>query len=366
MRLGLNFQWKLTLSFIAIIIFVVLFVYFLSNYYILQHFENFCEFYGKELPRCLSDEGGRRFVLAINKTLVWVGALGFVLAFLFGYFISKFFLRPIDEIVSSVRSFSKGNHKTRINQNYKDEMGDLAKSLNEMFMSLEKSEKLRRDLTANISHELATPLTNIYGYIEALADNVIKEKKEKERVFDLIKKESERLIILVRELKSLALLESDNFTPSLEEVEVNKLIADTLEGFEMKARKKGVVFKKEFDPDSGLIKLDPHKFQQALCNIIDNAVYYSPQGGEVRVRTKVKNDQLSVSVKDQGEGIKQEDLPFIFERFYQGDKSRSEKDRSIGIGLTIVKKIVESHQGKLEVFSKQGEGSEFIISLPRS
>jgi signal transduction histidine kinase len=366
MKFRLNLQWKLTLSFILIVAFVVLFVYLLSNYYIVRHFEEFCNFYGDQLPKCLSDEAGQRFVLAINKTLIWVSSISFVLAFIFGYFASKFFLGPIDGIISAVKSFSGGNYKTRINHQTKDEMENLVKSLNEMFDNLEKTEKLRKDLTANISHELATPLTNIYGYMEALTDNVIRDKNEKEKTLILVKKETERLIKLTRELKSLSLLESDHFNLIPEKININKLIKNTLKNFNLKIKSKKLIIKENFASNLPAAKIDPNKFQQAFSNIIDNAINHTPAKGEIKIKTEQKGDLLIISVKDSGKGIKKEDLPFIFERFYQGNKSRSGQGENIGIGLTIVKKIVEAHQGKIEVFSQKNKGAQFIISLPKN
>ncbi|MFW5884990.1 MAG: sensor histidine kinase [Patescibacteria group bacterium] len=364
MKLNLSLQWKLTISFILIVAFVILFVYLLSNYYIIRHFEFFCEAYGSELPKCLSDQAGQRFLTAINKTLVWIGSIGFLLALFFGYFASRFFLKPIDKVISAVKSFSKGNYQTRIDLQTDKEIRELIESLNEMFQSLEKSEQLRKDLTANISHELATPLTNIYGYIEALKDGLISSKKEKSKTLNIIKKETERLIKLTRELKSLALLESDNFRSSREKTDVNKLIESTLENFKMKIKKKKIKLKKNLNSDLPQIKIDSCKFQQALSNVIDNAIYYSYPEGKIEIETGLKEGNAIISIKDFGKGIKKEDLPFIFERFYQGNKSRSGRGGNIGIGLTIVKKIIESHQGKIEVFSQKNRGSKFIISIP--
>jgi two-component system sensor histidine kinase ResE len=202
--------------------------------------------------------------------------------------------------------------------------------------------------------------------MEALTDNVIRDKNEKEKTLILVKKETERLIKLTRELKSLSLLESDHFNLIPEKININKLIKNTLKNFNLKIKSKKLIIKENFASNLPAAKIDPNKFQQAFSNIIDNAINHTPAKGEIKIKTEQKGDLLIISVKDSGKGIKKEDLPFIFERFYQGNKSRSGQGENIGIGLTIVKKIVEAHQGKIEVFSQKNKGAQFIISLPKN
>jgi signal transduction histidine kinase len=364
-RIKFNLQWKLTLSFLAVVILAIIIVSFSANYYIHRYFQEFCEASGNIMPRCFSGEAGRGFLMSINRSLVWVGGLGAIISIMFGYFLSKLILSPLQKVILAIKKFSAGDYTTRITAKTGDEINDLIEMLNEMFSSLEKLEKLRKDLVANLSHELSTPLTNIYGYLEALNDNVINNEPERSKAISLVKKEAERLIYLTKELKKLAILESDNFSLSLEDVELNGLIEKICEKFRLRIAQKNIDFHKTFDPELPVIKIDPSKFEQVIFNLLDNAIKYSTDNGTIELKTWQEAGRIAFSIKDNGQGIEREDLPFIFERFYRADKARTKKDDSIGIGLTIAKKIVEAHKGEIEVKSEKNKGSEFIVYLPK-
>jgi len=360
-----NLQWKLTLSFMAAVILAIIIVSFSAKYYIHRYFQEFCEASGNIIPRCLRGEAGQGFLISINRSLAWVGGLGTIISIMFGYFLSKLILSPLQKVMLATKKFSAGVYTTRITAKTGDEINDLIKTLNEMFSSLEKLEKLRKNLVANLSHELSTPLANIYGYLEALNDGVIKDELERHRAISLVKNEAERLIHLTRELKKLAILESDNFSLLLEEVEINGLMEKICEKFEPRFKEKRIGLKKMFNRGLPKIKIDPAKFEQVISNLLDNAIKYSLYEGIIELKTQQEEKWVIVSVKDYGQGIDQNDLPFIFERFYRADKARTKKDDSVGIGLTIVKKIVEAHKGKIEVKSEKNKGSEFIVYLPK-
>jgi signal transduction histidine kinase len=170
---------------------------------------------------------------------------------------------------------------------------------------------------------------------------------------------------LTKELKKLAILESDNFSLSLEDIELNNLIEKICENFALRIRQNNINLRKTFDMELPMVKIDPSKFEQVIFNLLDNAIKYSPNGGTIELRTWPETGRIAFSIKDNGQGIEQEDLPFIFERFYRADKARTKKDDSIGIGLTIAKKIVEAHKGRIEVKSEKNKGSEFIVYLPK-
>lgn len=348
----------------AVVILAIIIVSFSANYYISLHFQKFCELSENVIPRCLCGGPGQMFLTSINRSLILVGGLGLIISFIFGYFLSKLILSPLQKIMLATKKFSAGDYSIRITVKTGDEINDLIETLNEMFSSLEKLEKLRKDLVANLSHELSTPLTNIYGYLEALNDKVINNETERNKAISLIKKESERLIHLTKELKKLAILESDNFFLSLKKTDINSLIGKICEKFEPRIKEKKVSIRREFNQDLPEIKIDPLKFEQVISNLLDNAIKYSSNEGIIELKTSRNNEQLIVSIKDYGIGISQKDLPFIFERFYRADKARTKKDDSAGIGLTIVKKIVEAHKGRIKVISKKNKGSKFIVYLP--
>jgi signal transduction histidine kinase len=310
-------------------------------------------------------EAGHAFLVSINNSLIWVGIFGVFVSLLLGHFLSKLILSPLRKVINAARSFSNGNYAMRINATTNDEINDLIKTLNEMFFSLEKLEKLRKNLVANLSHELSTPLTNIYGYLEALNDNVIRDDLARGRAVSLVKKEAERLIHLIKELKKLAILESDNFSLSVEDVSINELIEKICEKFVLSFRQKNINLHKMFDLELPPARVDASKVEQVISNLLDNAIKYSDDNGVIELKTWQEAGRIAFSIKDNGQGIEREDLPFIFERFYRADKARTKKDDSIGIGLTIAKKIVEAHKGEIEVKSEKNKGSEFIVYLPK-
>ncbi|MDZ7798696.1 MAG: HAMP domain-containing sensor histidine kinase [Patescibacteria group bacterium] len=362
-KIKLNLQWKLTLAFLGIVVLVIMIFGILANYYIHEHFQKFCELSGIAMLRCARGKAGQAFLASINRSLFLVGAFGAFFSIILGYVLGKFILSPLQKAIKAVKEFSEGNYAIRINAATSDEINDLIKTLNRMFFSLEKLEKLRKDLVANFSHELATPLTNIYGYLEAINDNVISDESEKKKAISLVKTEAERLIHLTKEMKKLALLESENFVLSLKKTDINSLIENICEKFILRIKDKNITIDKDFDLKLPKVEIDPAKFELVIFNLIDNAIKYSPNNGVIKLKTLKQSEQIIISIKDNGQGIDKEDIPFIFERFYRGDKSRTKKDDSSGIGLTIVKKIVEAHKGSIEIKSAKGKGSEFIIYL---
>lgn len=363
-NIKLKLQWKLTLAFMSVIILAIIFVGFFTNYYVEFHFQRFCELSENSIPRCLQGEAGRNFLKSINDSLVWVGGLGFIISVLFGYFLSKLILNPLQKVMLVIKRFSSGDYSVRITIKTKDEINDLIEALNEMFSSLEKLEKLRKDLIANLSHELSTPLTNIYGYLEALDDKVINNESQRRRAINIVKEESKRLILLTRELKKLAILEADNFSLYRKKTDINNLIGKVCEKFEPRIREKKIDIHKKFDQNLPEINIDPMKFEQVVFNLLDNAIKYSFDKNIIKIKTDRKGNEFLLSVKDYGPGIANEDVPFIFERFYRVDKARTKKDNSAGIGLAIVKKIIKAHGGDIKVKSEKGKKTEFLVYLP--
>ena len=363
MRIKLSLKAKLILAFLAILVFSMMVVLFSTRFALVQHFQNSWQQYGYEMGM-LFNRGGPKFLATINRTLLLVGSGGAILAFILGYFFSKSFLRPIKEIISKTKSISSGNYKARIKIKTNDEMDELVDSLNHMFESLEKIENLRRDLTANMSHELLTPLTNIYGYLEALQDGIIKDEEQKRKTIDIIKEEAEKLIATIKESKKLSLLESEKISLNLKKVDINKILEKIVLSFIPDMKAKTIKINKELDRALPSIKIDQLLIEQALSNILKNAIKYSRKNGIIELKTKIEKDYLKISFKDYGKGIRKEDMPFIFERFYRGDKSRH--DEGIGIGLTIAQQIIKIHKGRIEVNSNFKQGSNFTVYLPLS
>ncbi len=224
---------------------------------------------------------------------------------------------------------------------------------------LKAVEKIKKDFVANVSHELRTPLTAIKGYVETLEDEVQGDAKT---YLKIIKKHTERIINIVKDLLTLAEVEDKGLEPILKDIPLEGFLENVVKIFKPRAIEKGLELK--FIPySSPTIKGDPFKLEQVFINLIDNAIKYTDKGG-VTVILKQDNHYAVVEVIDTGLGIPEKEIPRIFERFYVVDKSRSRKLGGTGLGLSIVKHIVLLHGGKIEVESKPGHGSRFIVKLP--
>ncbi|MFC4767023.1 HAMP domain-containing sensor histidine kinase [Effusibacillus consociatus] len=277
--------------------------------------------------------------------------------------LSRRITRPLTEMIRLAGQMRKGNLGIRIeNPPGRNELTQLAESLNHLADELQKQDKLRRNLTADVAHELRTPLTTLKSHLEALIDGVWEPTKSR---FEACNEEVERLIGLVSSLESLTRAESESIDMNLEAVDLVDVTQSVIDLVLPSFESKGV--RLEFDGNSSLpVPLDRDKWKQILLNLLDNALKYTGSGGNVSVRVSMdpSKEEALVTIADTGTGIRDEDLPFIFERFYRADKSRSRETGGAGIGLAIVKKYVEAHGGASEVESQLGKGTVFTIRLP--
>ncbi|MBO8154914.1 MAG: HAMP domain-containing protein [Bacillaceae bacterium] len=227
-------------------------------------------------------------------------------------------------------------------------------------------DKLRKDFIANVSHELRTPISMLQGYSEAIVDDIAETKEEKNDLARIIYDESLRIGRLVNELLDLARMEAGHIELNDEQVEIEPYVNRIANKFSKLAKDKGITLDTQFELSLAHGNFDPDRIEQVLTNLIDNAIRHTDQGGSVKLSVKTLDGQLQFSVKDSGSGIPEEDLPFVFERFYKADKSRKrEKNRKgTGLGLAIAKNIVEAHKGTIDVHSKMNEGTTFIFYLP--
>lgn len=230
---------------------------------------------------------------------------------------------------------------------------------------LRHTERLRRELTANVSHELRTPLTSIKGFAETLLDGAMKDEDTCRRFLTIIDSEADRLVKLVDDLLDLSHLESKRATLELKPVDLTGLISQTVDKLRPLAEGAGLVLH-QVVPGHLEIAADPDRLEQVLTNLIDNAIKYTPPGGQVEVRVQPTNGEVEVSVADTGRGIRAEDLPHVFERFYRADRSRTRGSGGTGLGLAIAKHIVEAHGGRISVHSRLDEGTTFTFTLPRN
>jgi len=226
-------------------------------------------------------------------------------------------------------------------------------------------EKIRQDFISNVSHELKTPLTSIKAMVEVLLEGGAEDSKLRKDFLENINQEVDRLSRLVSDLLLLSRLESDREFLNPISTDFVTLITRTVSRFQPRAMKEGITLSLEIKGDIPPLKVDVNYIDQVISNLIDNAIKYTPSGGKIDVIVEDLGKDIRVSVKDTGIGIPKEDLPRIFERFYRGDKSRSLSLGGVGLGLSIVKHIVEAHGGRVGVESEIGKGSTFYFTLPK-
>jgi two-component system, OmpR family, phosphate regulon sensor histidine kinase PhoR len=228
---------------------------------------------------------------------------------------------------------------------------------------IKKLEQMRKDFVANVSHELKTPVTSIKGFSETLMDGAMNNRDTLEAFLSIINKESNRMQSLIQDLLDFSKIEQQEFKLNIQDFDLYELIKEVIMMLNKKAKSKDVRLEHEFNREELYIQGDHDRLKQVFINIITNAILYTPPNGYVKVSLYDYEKTVKVHIKDTGVGIKQEEIPRIFERFYRVDRARSRDSGGTGLGLAIVKHLVEAHHGNISVKSAPGEGSEFIIEL---
>lgn len=298
----------------------------------------------------------------IYGQLINSAVISMLLALILVYTLSRYMVKDITKISVAAKRLSKGDFTTRVNLKTKNEVGQLAATFNDMAEDLQKLEGLRISFVANVSHELRTPLTSIQGFVQGILDGAIKQE-EQETYLNTVLAETKRLNLLITDLLELSKVESGKFPLNMRIFDINELMCRCLITFEQRIETKKIDVEVLLEGERLYVNADPDRIAQVVTNLLDNAVKFSKTGGKLTIRTQVYDDKVYASVKDTGEGIPQGDMPFIFEQFYKVDKSRGRKVQGTGIGLSIVKKIMDQHGEKIWVESKPGEGSVFTFSL---
>ncbi|OEH93525.1 PAS domain-containing sensor histidine kinase [Bacillus solimangrovi] len=226
-------------------------------------------------------------------------------------------------------------------------------------------DKLRKDFIANVSHELRTPISMLQGYSEAIIDDIAGSEDEKKEIAKIIYDESLRMGRLVNELLDLARMEAGHIQLNSSEVNVSDFINRVVRKFQGLAKDKKIELVSNTDESARTLMFDPDRIEQVLTNLIDNAIRHTSEGGKVAVSMENLDDNVRIDVSDSGSGIPEEDLPFVFERFYKADKARTRGRSGTGLGLAIARNIVEAHKGRISVHSKINEGTTFSFLLPK-
>lgn len=303
----------------------------------------------------------RRLSASINRFLLSGGAVAIGIALVLTFILSRRLSSPIDALAKAARRLGRGDLSQRVQFKGKGEVQILAQAFNSMAADLEHDEQLRRNLVADVAHELRTPLSNIQGYLEAIRDRVMKPNAATIRSLN---EETGLLSRLVDELQELSLAEAGELRLVYQAEDIAKLVKQAVTSWQPKIAAKEISLSLDLPDNLPLVNIDWQRVNQVLHNLLENAVAYTRKGGNINVAVMTQGDWVEVSVSDTGEGIPAEDLPNIFERFYRVDKSRARATGGSGLGLTIARRLVEAHGGKITVQSKLGKGSRFSFTLP--
>ena len=314
---------------------------------------------GKVPPERIPRE--TEFIQRTNQMLV-LSALGAsVVALLIGIFLSKTLTRPIRELTEATHAVAEGKLGQQVSVRSKDEMGELAKSFNKMSTDLARSTEARKQMTADIAHELRTPLSLIIGHAEAVHDEVLPPTKEN---FEIIREEALRLEHLVDDLRILSLADAGELRIDLQAVSPQKLLNDLQATYQHIANQKNVTISVETSSKLPMLNIDPGRMTQVLTNILDNALQHTPEGELINLSARSVDDSVELSIQDSGPGIEGEDVNRIFNRFYRADEARNRDDGGSGLGLAIAKSIVLAHNGQIWAESEPGQGLTVHIKIP--
>jgi signal transduction histidine kinase len=328
-----------------------------------------------------TDEGGSLIVLypsptrgslgRLSATLgflqsVWwqfllAGAIAAVIALVMTRWLARGMTQPLRDMADAARRMETGDYSTRVYTTTRDEVGQLAAAFNRMSRELENLESSRRDLVANVSHELKTPITAIRAHLENLLDGVEEPDAE---TLQVMLAQSERLGRLVEQLLDLSKLESGDVPLRREQVALAPLVSRVMSEIEVASAGRDVHVASDLPGDLPQIEADAERMHQVIFNLVDNAVRFTPEGGAVRIAAQRVNGSIEVRVADTGVGIPSEALPRLFERFYRVDPARARDGGGTGIGLAIARSVVEAHGGTIRAESRLGKGSTFTFDVP--
>ena len=289
------------------------------------------------------------------------GGLASLIALVVARWLARGMTQPLRDMAQAARRMQQGDYSVRVRTASRDEVGQLAAAFNRMTGELEDLERLRRDLVANVSHELKTPITAIRAHLENLLDGVEQPDLE---TLQVMLTQSERLGRLVEQLLDLSKLESGEVPLKREPVRLEPLVSQVVSEIQVARPDRAVRLESAIPDGLPSVQADRERVHQVLFNLVDNAVRFTPPGGAVTVSAHPHNGSVEVAVSDTGVGIPAEHLPRLFERFYRVDPARSRGDGGTGIGLAIARSVVEAHGGHIHAESELGKGSIFTFDLP--
>ena len=294
------------------------------------------------------------------QAMAIAAAIAIILASVFGYFFARNLVKPIKRLTDTAEQLKEGNFEARAHLKGEDELAQFGNTFDTMAAAIERDRKLERRLTTDVAHELRTPLMAIQATVEAMVDGVLPVDEQRLMTVD---SEVMRLSRLVDSMLKLSRLEN-RANPNKEEiVDVGEVVSGIIATHEAYVKESGLTLKYKADPNV-LILGDPDLIRQATANLISNAVRYTDEGGQIKVRVRRGETMASIAVQDTGIGLTPEECRMVFQRFWRADSGRDRESGGLGIGLTVVKEIVDRHNGWVQVEGRKGEGACFTIHIP--
>ncbi len=325
---------------------------------VLDSENNFCVFAAKPLSEA------RVLLSKISKIYYLWAIIPLSFMFIAIYFWTYRITKPLKSMSEAAKAMSKGDFSKRVPVTSDDEIGELAVSFNMMTNSLSRLESMRRSFVGDVSHELKTPMTTIGGFIDGILDGTI-DKSEHKYYLEIVSKEVKRLSRLVNGMLSMTRLESGEFSLKPKMFDFYELLCTIMISQERRIEELGLEILGLDCLQNVEITADKDLIHQVVYNLVDNAIKFSNKEGSISFALEETNSDLIFTITNTGVGISENELPYVFERFYKGDKSRSAVKNSTGLGLYIVKTIISAHKGKISVKSKQNEFTSFKVVLPK-
>ncbi|MDL4840454.1 sensor histidine kinase [Aquibacillus rhizosphaerae] len=300
----------------------------------------------------------------VSKLVIFASIGAVVLAIGFTFFMSRKLASPLLQMEQATKKIADNkDFSTRVTYKGNDEIGSLATAINNLSSTLERYQTNRNEFFANITHELKTPLTYIKGYTQALKKGLYQSEEEKNNYLMIIENETTQMNNLMDDLMDLSKIEEGKLNLHMEDIDLIEVIDMVINKVKIKANQKGIDVVFNSPSHGALINADGQRMEQIFTNLLENATRYTEQG-TIQVTIINELQGIKISIVDTGIGIAEEDLPYLFDRFYRVDKSRSRSNGGTGLGLSIVKKLVEIHDGTIEVQSTLGKGTTFILYFP--